>query len=144
MDREVSSVMELGYGLALLAALLSIVLSGVFIGKKLGYDFLNKAEVVQQEMQDGALRDINCTSIEMPTASLIAMLKLNEPSLYLIHDSVNNGEGDIASDAYKYLMNHISGRVRVYVEFNKEYAGYEVWIHEIECLDAYKHDLGGC
>lgn len=144
MDREISSVMELAAGLAALAALLALVLSGVFIGKKLGYDFLNRAEQVEIELQEGSLRDLNYCSVEMPMASLIAILKSNETVISYIYDDVNDSEGDMKSDTYKNLKNNITGRVRVYVEYGKIEAGYKIWVHDISCIDPYKHDIGGC
>lgn len=144
MEREISSVMELAAGLAALAALFTLIVGTLFLGKKLGYDFLNRAENVEIELQEGSLRDLNYCSIEMPTASLVAILKSNTDMICYIHDDVNDLEGDTESEVYKNLNNHVTGRVRVYVELNKESERYELWVHNIGCLDPYKHALGGC
>lgn len=144
MEREVSQIMELAAGLAALAALLALVLGGVFIGKKIGYDFLNRAEEVQIELQEGSLRDLNYCSVEMPTASLVAILKSNETSISYIYDDNSDLEGTTQNEVYKNLKNNITGRVRVYVEYDKTEGLYKMWIHNIGCLDPYKHDIGGC
>lgn len=155
MEREVSDIVNLGVTLITLAVVLSFVLVTVITGKHMAYNYLDKASVIKEDMESGDLKYLQTNETEMPTASLLAIVSSNEDyinQLYLdyadlygatYHDRLYKDEGG-KTNTYLVFSRNIKSKVKIYVEYNKDGNGYDIYVHDVNCSNPDLKHVGAC
>lgn len=151
IEREVADTLNLGIMLALLASILSVVVITAIIGRRIGYDFFDRVSNTSNQVEINILNDLNYAETEIPSATVMAILKTNEKFVGHIYDNIcdtdTNGN-DLVNpgvlDDIHSIERHLTGKVKVYVELDKDVGLYNIYIHKTTCTKDSKHALGGC
>ena len=143
MEREVSTAMTLGVSMCTLAIVLSIVFLTVSIGNEIKSNTYNKAVDMQVKTESGTLSNLRGKDTELSMAAVFGIIQNTEG--YIGKIDISRIEPSYANksvtECTRYIQSHLSGRVRLAVNFNTEYSYYELELHKVQCKDIYSsHD----
>lgn len=158
MEREISDVVHMGIAMACIAAVLTLVVPNLWLGRQLASRYLSYTENINANLTDGELEYLKDRSIEIPAAGVFELVKANESyvnKMYLTYDglygTVNaTSNGDIIdpttsrkTDVYKKFEKNMNGKVKLYVVWNSAENGYDFHVHALRCSGDLTH-LDNC
>lgn len=144
MDREIGDVLDVAISMVTLAALTLAVLVMLFTGRQMAYNYLDSTTDLQVEIQDGELNYLKDNAMEMPSASVLALVKSNDNyinEVYLdyknlygqnIHGRLYDDAGK-RTDVYSLFEKNVRAKVKLYITWNASMSGYDFYIHDIAC-----------
>jgi hypothetical protein len=156
MDRELSQIIHIGVAMVMIAAVLSLVVPTLWLGRHLGYNYLSYTENLNASLTDGELEYLKDKELEMPSAGVFEILKANEDyanALYLdysgLYGSASQGRlydanSGAKTDTYKLFEKHISSKIKLYTVWNSSDSGYDFYIHDIACTSTNLMHTGAC
>ena len=90
MENETSSMIRLAVALITMSALLSLIIVMAFTGRKVAYNYLDTAGQIQLDLEEGELNYLRENEIEMPSASVLALVKQNDDLINEVYLNYNN------------------------------------------------------
>lgn len=155
MDREISSIFNLGIGLITLSAVLFLVIAVAITGRHIGYNYLSVAEEMEVDLRNGDLNYLKENDIEMPAAAVLALVKANDDGINKLYLNYTGLYGKVSNDrlydlngkktdTYRLFESHVSSKVRLYIEYNDSENGYDFYIHDIGCIKDVLDESHAC
>lgn len=155
MDREISEVTWLGIALTALCVVISIVMLNAYTGRHMAYDYLDEVQAIAVDLEEGELAQLNESIQEMPAASVLSLVRMNDSSinnLYLNYVDLYGqavagrlySEAGIKTDVYRLFEENVRSKVKLYIEYNDSDSGYDFYIHDIGCTSDDFHHKGAC
>lgn len=151
VDREISEVTWLGVTLTALCVVISIVMLNAYTGRHMAYDYMDEVHAIAVDLEEGELNQLNESIQEMPAASVLALVRMNDNGINKLYLNYEDLYGQVAADrlysetgaktdVYRLFENNIRSKVKLYLEYNESVGGYDFYIHDIGCTsDDYRH-----
>lgn len=155
MDREIGDILDVAISMVTLAALTLMVMVMLFTGRQIAYNYLDSTTDIQVELQDGDLNYLKDNDVEMPAASVLALVKANDNyinELYLdyknLYGQVNHGriydEAGKRTEIYSLFEQNVRSKVKLYITWNSSDSGYDFYIHDIACKNSNLMHTDAC
>lgn len=154
MENETSSMIRLAVALITMSALLSLIIVMAFTGRKVAYNYLDTAGQIQLDLEEGELNYLKENEIEMPSASVLALVKQNDDLINEVYLNYNNLYGTAIhgrlyddngkrTNVYNTFEQNIRSKVKIYLTQSEDLTGYDLYIHDIACDKDVLH-VGKC
>lgn len=155
MEREAGDITKLAVALVFMSALVALIIVMAFTGRKIAYNYIDQAGQIQVDLQNGEIDYIKENDIEVPAASVLALVKANDDmidELYLdykdlfgtaMHGRLYDNAGD-RTEVYNTFENNIKSKVRLYVVWDSDTSGYDFYIHDLACTSDNMQHSGEC